>query len=71
MVDESNADQLRRQDLNMTPTEDNPVVVACVPDDVGEGADPVRESSSSQERSAFGHGIVQANGAAGVSVCRE
>ncbi|WP_329484175.1 SOS response-associated peptidase [Kribbella sp. NBC_01484] len=43
VVDESNADELRGQDFNVTPTKDNPVVIARIPEDAGEAADPVRE----------------------------
>ena len=43
VVDESNADELRGQDFNVTPTKDNPVVIARIPDDACEAADPVRE----------------------------
>ncbi|WTK83481.1 SOS response-associated peptidase [Kribbella sp. NBC_01510] len=43
VVDESNADELRGQDFNVTPTKDNPVVIARIPDDAGQAADPVRE----------------------------
>lgn len=32
-VDETTADELRGQDFNVTPTKDNPVVIARVPDD--------------------------------------
>ena len=44
VVHEKNADELRGQDFNVTPTKDNPVVIARVPEvDAGEDADPVRE----------------------------
>jgi putative SOS response-associated peptidase YedK len=43
VVDDGNADELRGQDFNVTPTKDNPVVIARIPDDAGEAADPVRE----------------------------
>ncbi|WP_199235009.1 SOS response-associated peptidase [Kribbella sp. VKM Ac-2568] len=43
VVDESNADEPRGQDFNVTPTKDNPVVIARIPDNAGEAADPVRE----------------------------
>jgi putative SOS response-associated peptidase YedK len=43
VVDEQNADELRGQDFNVTPTKDNPVVIARVPEDAGEDTDPVRE----------------------------
>ena len=43
VVDDSNADELRGQDFNVTPTKDNPVVISRIPDDAGEAADPVRE----------------------------
>jgi putative SOS response-associated peptidase YedK len=43
VVDESNADELRGQDFNVTPTKDNPVVIARVPQDAGEDAEPERE----------------------------
>jgi putative SOS response-associated peptidase YedK len=43
VVDESNADELRGQDFNVTPTKGNPVVIARIPDDTGQAADPVRE----------------------------
>ena len=43
VVDEGNAGELRGQDFNVTPTKDNPVVIACIPDDAGAAADPVRE----------------------------
>lgn len=45
-VDETTADELRGQDFNVTPTKDNPVVIARVPDDAedaGEDAEPARE----------------------------
>jgi putative SOS response-associated peptidase YedK len=43
VVDEKNADELRGLDFNVTPAKDNPVVVARVPADAGDDADPVRE----------------------------
>ncbi|MFG1820614.1 SOS response-associated peptidase [Kribbella sp. NPDC049174] len=43
VVAEQDADELRGQDFNVTPTKDNPVVIARVPKDPGEDADPVRE----------------------------
>lgn len=43
VVDESNADELRGQDFNVTPTKENPVVIARVPQDAGEDAEPTRE----------------------------
>ncbi|WP_328522851.1 SOS response-associated peptidase [Kribbella sp. NBC_00359] len=43
VVDESNAGELRGQDFNVTPTKDNPVVIARVPQDADEDAEPVRE----------------------------
>ena len=44
VVDERNADELRGLDFNVTRTKDNPVVViARVPEDAGDDADPVRE----------------------------
>ncbi|MEV0802053.1 SOS response-associated peptidase family protein [Kribbella sp. NPDC050281] len=43
VVDKSNADELCGQDFNVTPTKDNPVVVARVPQGAGEDADPARE----------------------------
>ena len=46
VVDESNADELRGQDFNVTPTKDNPVVLARVPDDADDGSEPVRELRS-------------------------
>jgi putative SOS response-associated peptidase YedK len=33
VVDEKYSDELRGQDFNVTPTKDNPVVIARVPDD--------------------------------------
>jgi putative SOS response-associated peptidase YedK len=42
-VDESNADELRGQDFNVTPTKDNPVVIARAPKGAGEDAEPARE----------------------------
>ncbi|MEU4196797.1 SOS response-associated peptidase [Kribbella sp. NPDC026611] len=43
VVDESNADELRGQDFNVTLTKDNPVVIARAPQDAGEDAEPARE----------------------------
>lgn len=43
VVDESNADELRGQDFNVTPTKDNPVVIARVPGGAVDDAEPVRE----------------------------
>ena len=43
VVEEDNADELRGPDFNVTPTKDNPVVLARVVDDASEDADPVRE----------------------------
>ncbi|MFG1626250.1 SOS response-associated peptidase [Kribbella sp. NPDC049227] len=43
VVDENNADDLRGQDFNVTPTKDNPVVIARVPQDADEDAEPARE----------------------------
>jgi putative SOS response-associated peptidase YedK len=43
VVDESNADELRGQDFNGTPTKENPVVIARVRQDAGEDAEPARE----------------------------
>ncbi|MFD7161130.1 SOS response-associated peptidase [Kribbella sp. NPDC059898] len=42
-VDENNADELRGQDFNVTPTKTNPVVIARVLPDAGDDADPARE----------------------------
>ncbi|MER7244655.1 SOS response-associated peptidase family protein [Kribbella sp. NPDC000426] len=42
-VDEGNADELRGQDFNVTSTKGNPVVIARVPQDAGEDAEPARE----------------------------
>jgi hypothetical protein len=46
VVDESNADELRGQDFNVTPTKDNPVVIARLPDDTDGDVEPVRELRS-------------------------
>jgi putative SOS response-associated peptidase YedK len=43
VVDEKNADELRGQDFNVTPTKDNPVVIARLGEDASDDADPVRE----------------------------
>ncbi|MEU4607486.1 hypothetical protein AB0F43_31260 [Kribbella sp. NPDC023972] len=43
VVDEKNSDELRGQDFNVTPTKDNPVVIARVPADADDDADPGRE----------------------------
>jgi putative SOS response-associated peptidase YedK len=43
VVDEKNADELRGQDFNVTPTKDNPVVIARLTEDASDDADPVRE----------------------------
>jgi putative SOS response-associated peptidase YedK len=42
-VEEPNADELRGQDFNVAPTKDNPVVIARIPADAEEDAEPVRE----------------------------
>jgi putative SOS response-associated peptidase YedK len=46
VVDERNADELRGADYNVAPTKNNPVVIARVPTNAGEDADPVRELRS-------------------------
>ncbi|MEV4263533.1 SOS response-associated peptidase family protein [Kribbella sp. NPDC049584] len=43
VVGETNADELRGQDFNVTPTKDNPVVIARVPPDAGDDDDPARK----------------------------
>lgn len=43
VVDEKNSDELRGQDFDVTPTKDNPVVIARVPDEADGDAAPVRE----------------------------
>ncbi|TCC51095.1 hypothetical protein E0H75_13220 [Kribbella capetownensis] len=46
VVDEQHADELRGPDYNVAPTKNNPVVIARVPKDAGDDADPVRELRS-------------------------
>ncbi|TCO42347.1 SOS response associated peptidase (SRAP) [Kribbella antiqua] len=43
VVEEQNADELRGQDFNVTPTKDNPVVLARLPEAADGDTDPVRE----------------------------
>jgi putative SOS response-associated peptidase YedK len=46
VVDAQNADELRGPDFNVAPTKRAPVVIARLPKDAGEDAEPVRQLRS-------------------------